>query len=126
MAGSPLVNRATAHQKRIHHQFVPGMGYIAHTAAPDLPAGANGTKNCNPPSGTKDGTSHIMQPPGGHPQMAMIWHAAESAWGPTKPGHGNRLAWEPAHLSKAGWEYIGPGDAPVPAPTKGGKGKRSS
>jgi len=112
MAGSPIVRRATAHQKRTHHQFVPGLGYVAHEAPPDLPAVAKGDKNCEPPASVRDGSVHIMKPPGGHPPMAMTWIAGERAWASRPPNRGNRLAWTPAHLSSAGWEYVGPEVAP--------------
>jgi hypothetical protein len=120
MSGSPIVSRATAHQKRTHHQFVAGLGYIAHEGPPELPPAAQGTKNCQPPSGTADRSVHVMQPPGGAGTMLMVWHA-DGAWGPIKPGQGNRMAWEPSHLSRAGWEYVGPADG---APARG-KGKRA-
>ena len=110
MAPSPLVNRNTAMQKPTKHQHLRGLGYLAHDGPPALPSGANGNKNCKPPSGTADGTRHILQPPGGHKRMELIWMAAHSAWShPT--GKGNRLAWTCDHLSRAGWEYIGPAEA---------------
>ncbi len=119
---SPIVNRAAAHKQPKHHQFVPGLGYIAHDAPPDLPPGANGSKNCAPAPGTKDGTPHDLRVPGGAQTMALVWR--EGAWHSPTLGKGNRLAWDPAHLSRAGWEYVGPA-AEAAAPAKGGRGKRA-
>ena len=50
----------------------------------------------------------MLRPPNGAPPMEMVWHAGERAWGPMRPDKGNRMAWTPDHLSKAGWEYVGP------------------
>ena len=105
---SPLVSREEAHKLRTHHQFVPGIGYLRHAGAPTLPADAKGTKNCAPPAGTKDGTVHMLRTPTGAPPIAFVWIAAEQAWATANPLKGNRLAWAPAHLQRAGWEYIGP------------------
>src|ERR1700674_5287905 len=102
------VTRETAHQKRIHHQFIAGLGYVAHSAPPDLPQTARGNKNCNPPTGTQDGTLHLMQPPTGAPPIAMVWLQREQAWASTNIARANRLAWPVTHLSRAGWEYSGP------------------
>ena len=113
---TPFVSRHTAERHRTHHQFVPGLGYLEHEEAPDLPAAACGSANCSPAANTKDGSRHVLQPPGGHPAMVLIWVAAESAWAPLNPAKGNRMAWTPAHLSRAGWEYVGP--------ENGAKGKR--
>jgi len=106
MTASPLVDRATAYKKLTQHQFIPGMGYLAHSGPPELPAVAKGTKNCIPPAGTKDGSAHVLKPPGGAPPMRMLWIEAERAWASPKPATGNRLAWTTDHLTKAGWEYI--------------------
>ena len=105
---SPFVTREHAHQKRTHHQYIDGLGYMAHEGPPELPAAAQGAKNCVPPEGTKDGTAHLLQPPGGHPQMILLWVEAEGAWASRHPGKGNRLAWTTDHLMRAGWEYVGP------------------
>ena len=104
----PFVSRAEAHRKMTHHQYVDGLGFLAHSGPPELPAAAQGSKNCAPPSSTKDGSPHLLRPPGGHPDMILLWVAAENAWRSTHPGKGNRLAWTTDHLSKAGWEYVGP------------------
>lgn len=117
MAGGPVVIAKTlafvshekAHKKPTHHQFVRGLGYVHHGCEPDLPSGARGSKNCAPPEGTKDGTVHLLQPPGSAPPMKMVWIAAEKAWKSQIAGRGNRLAWTPAHLSRAGWSYVGSG-----------------
>ena len=105
---TPFVTRAEAHKKKTHHQFVPGMGYLSHAGAPELPPGANGSKNCAPPEDAKDGSLHALRPPGGHPPMNMLWVAGERAWAHPVPGSGNRLAWPVEHLMRAGWEYIEP------------------
>jgi hypothetical protein len=113
-----IVSRAAAMRRRTHHQFVPGLGYIAHAAPPDLPPTSRGNKNCEPPTGTPDGSIHLIKPPTGAPPMLMTWVAAERAWASTKPGAGNRLAWPTAHLMRAGWEYDRPVHLVAPAPPR--------
>lgn len=105
---SLTVSRGEALRKRTQHQFIPGLGYIAHGSAPDLPKAANGNKNCEPIPGTADGSIHLLRPPTGAPPLALVWIAAERAWASLKPEAGNRLAWLTGHLSRAGWEYVGP------------------
>lgn len=112
---STIVPRRDALQKQTHHQFVPGFGYIAHGGAPVLPKGSNGTKDCNPPEGTADGTVHLLRPPNGDDPMAFRWIAAERAWGTMRLDRGNRIAWAPDHLMRAGWAYVSPSKA-HPAP----------
>jgi hypothetical protein len=102
-----LANRKQALASPTRHQFVPGVGYIAHAGPPPLPVGANGSKNCDPLEGTA-ASMHLLQPPGGHPKIAMKWLPAAKAWASPKPGKGNRLAWPAAYLQKAGWAYVGP------------------
>lgn len=104
---SPLVSKSAAQRRRTHHQFVPGLGYFAHVGPPELPPGHRGNKSCDPPAGTPDGSVHMLRPSTGIRPIPMIWHAGDRAWGPTKPGKGNRMAWPPDHLKRAGWEYIG-------------------
>ncbi len=105
---SPLVSRIEALKKPTHHQFVPGIGYLVHSGAPEIPDGAKGGKNCKPADRTKDGSRHLLKPPGGHPPLLMAWVASEGAWSALKHGAGNRLAWTAEHLSAAGWEYLKP------------------
>ena len=105
---SPLVSRKVALKNRTHHQFIPGIGYLAHDGPPELPAEMSGGKNCEPPSGSKDGSAHMIRPPNGAAPMAFLWAAGEKAWASPRPEAGNRLAWAPTHLSRAGWEYGGP------------------
>ena len=88
-----VVGKREAHQKKTHHQLIVGVGYIAHSGAPELPAGANGSKNCDPPAGAKDGSLHLLRPPNGHPPLAFRWITAEQAWESVQPERGNRLAW---------------------------------
>ncbi len=104
---SPVVDRATAMGRRTHHQFLPGIGYIAHSGPPALPDRPPGTKSCKPPAGTKDGSVHLMKPGTGGPPIRMLWIAGEGAWASLKIGKGNRLAWSAAFLTAAGWEYGG-------------------
>lgn len=94
--------------KQINHQFVPGLGYVAHSGPPELPPGSNGTASCLPKSDAADGSLHLMQPPHGHPPIAMRWVALEKAWASIQPERGNRLAWPADFLSKAGWAYLRP------------------
>lgn len=103
-----VVNRPAAHQRKTGHQFVPGLGYVAHQGPPPLNPRANGTKNCDPPQGTRDGSVHLLRPPNGHPPITMVWIAMERAWASRMPERGNRLAWPTSHLRRAEWEYIGP------------------
>lgn len=111
-----LVTRDIAHRRPTHHQLIRGLGYIVHAGPPDLPDGCDGKENCEPPKGTIDGTLHLMQPPGAHPPLTMIWNARERAWSSLNPERGNRLAWSPAHLSKAGWAYMQLAPEPEPSP----------
>lgn len=104
-----LVTQAHAHRAKTRHQFVPGLGHVAHQGPPDLPPGANGTLNTKPPAGTADGSIHLLRPPTrGAKPMPFCLVAAERAWASLKPGAGNRLAWPTEHLMRAGWEYVGP------------------
>jgi len=103
----PLVSRAEALKRPTHHQYLHGLGYLVHSGPPELPEAARGEKNCAPPDGVGNRSRHVLQPPGKHPPMTMIWHAGDGAW--MHPAHkGNRMGWTPDHLSKAGWEYVGP------------------
>lgn len=103
-----IVKRSTAVKAMLRHQFVPGLGYVAHEGEPELGPEYNGKANCAPAPQTATDTLHLLRPPGGHPPMTMRWVAKESAWAPTVQGKGNRLAWSHGYLSRAGWEYIGP------------------
>lgn len=103
-----IVRRRDAMKQPTQHQFVPGFGYVAHGTAPELPRGANGTKNCEPLPGTKNGSRHLLRPPTGTSPMVFTWIAAEHAWASARPEKGNRLAWTAAHMTRAGWEYVGP------------------
>lgn len=105
---SMFVRRDVAMKKQVHHQFLPGMGYLNLGLEPELGRFHVGKKNCAPPADTKDGSFHVMQPPGGAKPVNMKWIAAESAWASLIPQKGNRLAWTVKHLSRAGWEYTGP------------------
>lgn len=107
-AASPLVSRATAMGKQTHHQFIKGVGFLAHSGPPDLDPVHNGKKNCAPKAGTAAGSRHWLRPGNGAPDMVMIWIPTETAWASTKPEKGNRLAWPLEHLSRAGWEYVRP------------------
>lgn len=102
---SPLVNRTEALKKPAHHQYVQGIGHLTHSGPPELPPGANGSKNCDPPEGTKDGTHHMMKPPNGGAPVRMSWNAGQRVWMSINPGKGNRLGWSVEHLRKAGWSY---------------------
>lgn len=103
-----MVPRSVALSRLTHHQFVAGMGYVAHGMAPELPPDANGSKNCAPPAGTADGSVHLMRPPTGADPVRMIWTPTEGAWAAEIPQKGNRMAWSTEHLMRAGWEYGGP------------------
>lgn len=107
--------RSIALRRRTHHQFVPGIGYIAHAGPPELPPTANGRENCAPPGGTEDQSLHLLKPPGGAPPLAMVWHAGERAWGALKPEKGNRLAWSTDYLMRAGWKYVSVAPAVIDA-----------
>lgn len=99
------VSRDEAMRRSVHCQYVHGQGFYDHGGPPVLPEGASGAANCLPAVGTADGSMHVLQPPGGHPEMTMVWRAAESAWAPTVLGKGNRMAWTHDHLARAGWSY---------------------
>ena len=102
-----VVSRAAALRKQTGHQFVPGIGYIPHASPPDFARHPAAGKNCAPPSGTPDGSVHLMQPPNGHPKLEMRWVAVENAWASMRIDQGHRLAWSVDYLSAAGWEYAG-------------------
>lgn len=104
------IRRAEALKKQTGHQFVPGIGYIAHPEEPlgpdgkRIPAHPNGNKNCTPPASTADKSMHVLRHAGGANHV-MRWVAVEKAWSPLRPGDGNRMAWSIDYLSKHGWEY---------------------
>ncbi len=102
---SPLVSRSEALKKRTHHQYIHGIGHVAHSGPPELSVAARGKKNCDPPQGTRDGTHHMMRPPNGAAPIRMAWVAGEKAWASINPARGNRMAWPVDHLKRAGWEY---------------------
>jgi hypothetical protein len=110
MPSTLIVPRRTAMAKKIHHSFVRGIGYINHGAPPELDDHVHrGSKPCSPPVAFLliNGTHHLLRPPSGGKLLEFVWSAAEQAWEPWPPHRGNRLAWTPAHLSKAGWAYVG-------------------
>lgn len=98
--------RDQAMKRRTAHQFVAGLGYVAHAEMPVPPANAAGGQNCEPPAKAADGSRHLLKHVGGG-SRTFTWVAAERAWAPIKHGEGNRLAWTVDYLSKAGWEYVG-------------------
>jgi hypothetical protein len=102
------VSRSVAMKAQTRHQFVMGLGYIEHSAPPEIPATAKGGKGCHPDAAAADGSVHVLKPSHGAAEMKMRWVAAEKAWAAIKPGSGNRLAWTSDFLSAAGWEYVGP------------------
>lgn len=107
-ATSPLVSKRVADANPTHHQHILGMGYLAHSGAPDLPDHCKGEENCAPPQGTANASLHLLKPPGGAPDMIFKWAAKHNAWLSISPGKGNRMAWTVDHLMKAGWRYVGP------------------
>jgi hypothetical protein len=107
--GSPLVARHTAIAKQTHHQFIKGIGYLAHEGPPELPRSANGKKNTNPPAGTKTGFVGLLRPPTGGNPVRFVWVSPEGAWA-SPAMKGNRMAWTTTYLQLAGWEYVGPAD----------------
>lgn len=107
------VTERQAKSAKTKHSFVPGIGYIAQAEPPKFLPHPEGGKNCAPPAGTNDGSRHTLRSPGGKVagiEKTFLWVAAEQAWEPSIMG-GNRLAWTADHLSKAGWEYVGPAGA---------------
>lgn len=109
----PLIfTREQAIRRQVHHQFVPGTGYVNHGAPPPLGFQHHGRESCDPPAGTGDDTWHWLRPPAPDGMeakpIAMQWIAVERAWKSPRPHQSNRMAWAPAHLSRAGWKYIGP------------------
>jgi hypothetical protein len=102
----PIVPRAVAEQAKVRHQFVPGLGYLAHSGPPELGPQHNGNLLCAPLPSAQDGSRHMLKPPG-YPPMQMVWSARECAWA-HPAGKGNRMAWPVDHLSRAGWAYLNP------------------
>ena len=108
----PLVTRSEAMKRQTAHQHLQGMGYIFHAGEPELPPGMPiGSKPCGAPAGAADGSLHVLEAPQGA-EIRMRWVAAESAWAPLKSHAGNRMAWTPSYLSRAGWAYLRPADVP--------------
>jgi hypothetical protein len=105
---SLVVSRSAAMRQRSLHQFIPGIGYVAHGCPPSITAEAKNQKNCEPKAGIIDGSTHYLRPPGGGRPVAMTWVAAEKAWAATQFEKGNRLAWPVDYLRRVGWEYAGP------------------
>ena len=103
------VTEQRAKSAKTRHSFVPGLGYVEHAEPPSFTPHPDGGKNCAPPPGTKTGSEHVLRSPGGKAgiEKTFLWITAERAWEPVELG-GNRLAWTADHLSKAGWEYVGP------------------
>jgi hypothetical protein len=99
-----FVNRTEAMRDPTRHQYVEGIGYVAHSGAPEF-APVRAPKNCAPPAKTADGSHHMLKPPSGGKPIMMVWWAKHRAWATIHPGKGNRLCWTTDHLSKAGWEY---------------------
>lgn len=107
------VTEHQAKNAKTKHSFVPGIGYIAQAEAPKFAPHPAGGKNCAPPAGTANGSRYTLRSPGGKDgsiEKTFLWVAAEQAWEPEIMG-GNRLAWTVDHLSKAGWECVGPAKA---------------
>lgn len=109
MAASPLVSRREAMKNPTSHQFIKGLGYLAHTEPPEIPLGTRPSTGCTPPTGTPDGSLHLLQPPGTRPKMTFKWLMRDSAW-QAIPIRGNRIAWTADHMKRAGWSYAGPAD----------------
>lgn len=105
---SPLVSRDEALAKPMHHQYVIGIGYLAHDGPPDLPASASGRKGCCPKKDAAEGSLHVMKPPNGAGPVIMLWSRKHQAWSALNPGKGNRMAWSAEFLMRAGWEYVRP------------------
>lgn len=113
-----IVSRSTATKDPTRHQFVKNIGFLMHDGPPELPPGYNGTANCAPAADAPDLSVHVLQTPGDGVEIRMKWLADHRAWSSMVFGKGNRLAWTPDHLSRAGWKYVGPVDAQKKEKTK--------
>ena len=111
-----LVTRAQALKSPTMHRFIPKIGYVHYSRPPKSVPGQFPPDRANPPAGTPDGSRHFLAVPGGGvAKMAFTWVASQGAW--ARPG-GLRLAFAADYLSRAGWGYAGPADAPAAAPFK--------
>jgi hypothetical protein len=80
-----------------------GKGYILVGNEPAIPAGIKSLPPVLPRPGSMPGTLHRLNNSGGS-QTILRWDGMRW-WHPTSPTMGNRMAWTPAHLGKAGWSY---------------------
>lgn len=90
------------------HSFRPGTGYVDHGREPEL---ANSVKNaapCAPVGPSLPGTIHVLKPAGGG-TIEMRWTG--KFWeSPHSPSKGNRIAFTPDYLGRAGWSYLKPAE----------------
>lgn len=97
--------REAAHDQRISHTLVPGLGYVRlgeplMPANPVFPVAA-----CLPPEGTPDLTIMAFILPGTtEPSIRLQWMAEKLVWAPLSPIAGNRLAYRPGYLAAHGWK----------------------
>ena len=93
-----------AMRSRCTHGFVVGRGYIDYGAPPAYPAKpVQALTACDPPIGTKDGSSHVLSAPGSATTRPFTWIVAERAW---QSDGGNRLAWPATYLAAHGWRWL--------------------
>jgi hypothetical protein len=104
-----VVPRETAMRDPTRHQFIAGLGHVAHEGVPEVPLGAalSPPDRAHPPAGAADGSRHLLNPPNGGKSIAFEWLAVHQAWKSERPEAGNRLAWPATFLSRAGWTYKG-------------------
>jgi hypothetical protein len=92
-----------ARQSPSTHSMRPGVGFINHDAEPKIPAGIKAKHPVKPSKEAKNGSLHYLDSPGGS-RVLMRWDGSTWASG-LSPLLGNRIAYKPEFLGRAGWSY---------------------
>ena len=98
-----MTNLTDALKDPTNHRLIPGLGYVRGNP---MPNGSEDANYCYPPAGTRDGSSHFLQPPKGAHKMKFVWLQQQAAWFTLNP-RSLRLAYPAEYLSSHGWRYLG-------------------
>lgn len=93
---------ATALRRPHHHQKMRGGPYLDLGCEPEIPPGIKPLAPVMPPAGTPELSRHELVARGGAPIM-MRW--VDGRWMPKDAHAGNRMAFTPEYLGRAGWAY---------------------